>query len=66
MCECRCEDCYWCRVIRGQQRGIMDCDPDEWYCEADEDEFFFTDWEYDEDGEVIECPSFSENYFLDD
>ena len=67
MPECRCNECYYSRVIRGIQRGSMDCDPDEYYCAADEDDFFYTDWEYDEEmDEVISCPSFSENSYWED
>ena len=63
MPECRCNECAFCRVIRGRQRGVMDCDPDEWYCSENQDDFFFTEWDYDEDeDEVIECPEFRDGY----
>lgn len=59
--RCKCEECDHNMCIRGTVRGIMDADPDEWYCYMDEDDFYYQDWEEDEEtGEVVECPSFRE------
>lgn len=63
MPDCRCNECAFCHYYRGAQRGIMDCDPDEYDCDVGEDDFFFTEWEYDEDGEVIECPSYQDSEY---
>lgn len=55
MCYSCCDECIFVKVIRGAQRGAMDCDPDETICELGQD--YFDGWrEYDEEtGEELEC-----------
>ena len=38
MCR-QCEDCGHACFQRGSVRGIMDADPDEYWCSANEDEY---------------------------
>ena len=38
-----CESCRKIGFIKGACRGVMDCDPDEYYCEADNDFYFCCD-----------------------
>lgn len=38
-----CENCIHCKVSKGLCRGVMDCDPDEIYCEFDKEEFYMDD-----------------------
>ena len=65
-----CETCGWARFRRGACRGVMDCDPDEYWCECD-NEYFYGEREYDEDGEELDCEDYSyydpyEDYYYDD
>lgn len=53
-----CEDCRHRKFLRGAQRGIMDCDPDEIWCDMWKD-YFYGEREYDEETEE-ELPC--ENY----
>jgi len=52
MPECMCDSCVHCKFMKGHQRGVMDCDPDEWWCSMDEDGFG--------DEEMTECESYKE------
>ena len=54
-----CEDCIHAKFQRGIQRGVMDCDPDEYWCSMD-DPYFNGEREYDEDGEELWCPYYRE------
>ena len=64
-----CSDCSNMRCIKGAVRGVMDADPDEYYCDVNPD-YFCGDREYDEDGEELHCPNYSnytyEDYLWDD
>ena len=42
MCR-QCEDCGHACFKRGAVRGVMDCDPDEYWCDANEDEYYYAD-----------------------
>lgn len=42
MCR-QCEDCGHSCCRRGAVRGIMDADPDEYWCDANEDEYYYAD-----------------------
>ena len=50
----KCNECIHARFRRGTSRGVMDCDPDEYWCDVDQDEYFYTD-------DDIDCPDFSES-----
>lgn len=50
-----CEECKYCKIIKGSQRGVMDCDPDEYVCKANADEF--DEYDFDDD---VECNSFKQ------
>lgn len=59
-----CEDCVHKRFRRGAQRGIMDCDPDEEWCECQSDYFYGErEYEYDEEDEDYEEELDCENYY---
>lgn len=47
MCN-SCEDCINAKMRKGCVRGIMDADPDEYWCEANEDFYYSLD-----DDEII-------------
>lgn len=55
--EGMCADCINSKCLKGHQRGIMDCDPDEYYCECD-NEYYEGERQYDEDGEELPCEDF--------
>lgn len=42
MCS-QCENCVHSKFSRGAVRGVMDCDPDEYWCDANEDEYYYSD-----------------------
>lgn len=50
-----CEECKYCKVINGSQRGVIDCDPDEYICEVNADEF--EDYDFNDD---VDCSSFEQ------
>lgn len=57
-CDC-CEDCIWHKHKKGACRGIMDCDPDEDWCERD-NEYFEGERQYDEETEEeLDCEDYS-------
>lgn len=39
----KCNECSHARFKRGTSRGVMDCDPDEYWCDVDQDEYFCAD-----------------------
>lgn len=39
----QCENCVHACFARGAERGVMDCDPDEYWCSADEDMYYYGD-----------------------
>ena len=65
MNDCLCNECANCHFYKGAVRGIMDADPDELDCDAGEYDFFFQDWEKDEFGDLIECPSYHYSWYDD-
>ena len=51
----KCNECIHARFKRGTSRGVMDCDPDEYWCDVDQEEYFYAD-----ETEVdIDCPDFN-------
>lgn len=51
----KCNECIHARFKRGTSRGVMDCDPDEYWCDVDQEEYFCADeTEFD-----IDCPDFN-------
>ena len=42
MCS-QCENCSHSKFCKGSVRGIMDADPDEYWCSANEDEYYYSD-----------------------
>ena len=52
----KCNECIHTRFRRGASRGVMDCDPDEYWCDVGQDEYFCAD----DDEFDIDCPDFSE------
>ena len=51
----KCDECIHARFKRGTSRGVMDCDPDEYWCDVDQEEYFCADeTEFD-----IDCPDFN-------
>ena len=51
--------------MRGHQRGIMDCDPDEYWCDCGCD-YFDGYREYDEEGEELPCEHFRVSRWFED
>ena len=39
----KCNECGHARFRRGTSRGVMDCDPDEYWCDVDPEEYFYAD-----------------------
>lgn len=53
-----CEDCIHHCHTSGQCRGIMDCDPDEDWCECEND-YFDGERKYDEETEeMLDCEDY--------
>ena len=51
----KCSECSHARFKRGTSRGVMDCDPDEYWCDVGQEEYFCADeTEFD-----IDCPDFN-------
>lgn len=51
----KCDECIHARFKRGTSRGVMDCDPDEYWCDVDQEEYFCAD----ETELDIDCPDFN-------
>lgn len=57
-----CEDCIHRKRLRGSQRGIMDCDPDEIWCSCGND-YFEGERQYDEETEEeLPCEDYEPYY----
>lgn len=54
MCT-NCDECVHCKFIKGSVRGIMDADPDEYYCKIDSENF----------NEDVDCEDFEYSDPLD-
>ena len=63
--DCCKEGCINARFMRGHQRGIMDCDPDEYWCDCGCD-YFDGYREYDEEGEELPCEHFRVSRWFED
>ena len=51
----KCNECSHAKFRHGTSRGVMDCDPDEYWCDVDQEEYFCADeTEFD-----IDCPDFN-------
>lgn len=42
MCS-SCDNCIHSKFSKGACRGVMDCDPDEYWCSANEDVYYYSD-----------------------
>lgn len=57
-CDC-CEDCIHNKYRKGACRGLMDCDPDERWCECF-NEYYEGERQYDEETkEELDCEDYS-------
>ena len=51
----KCNECIHAKFRRGTSRGVMDCNPNEYWCDVDQEEYFCADeTEFD-----IDCPDFN-------
>ena len=51
----KCNECIHARFKQGTSRGVMDCDPDEYWCDVGQEEYFCAD----ETEFGIDCPDFN-------